>query len=116
MFNGPKLDRVALDPAKAHIYIPVGFGRRLNHFPLDGKSSRPWEAKTSAFLYLESGLYPSRFLTMPWVAIDTGSGTWYAAVHDAKERAKRIGVRWYHRDRFADVRFRHPVSIRAGDT
>ena len=116
MFNGPKLDKVALDPAKAHVYIPAGFGRRLNHFPLDGKASAPWEAKTSAFMYLETGLYPSsRYLTMPWVAIDTGSGTWYAAVHDAKERAKRIGVRWYHRDRFADVRFRHPVSIRAGD-
>lgn len=115
-FNGPVMDKVALDPAKAHVYVPAGFGRRFNHFPLDGKKSRPWETKTPDFLYVETGLYPSRFLTMPWVAIDTGSGTWYAAVHDAKERAKRIGVRWYHHDRCADVRFRHPVSIRTGDT
>ena len=114
-FNGPKLDAVALDPAKAHIYVPAGFGRRLNNFPADGKSAAPWEAKSRAFMYMETGPYPSRRLTMPWVAVDTGSGTWYAAVHDARERAKRIGVRWYSREKCADVRFRHPVSIRAGD-
>ena len=116
MFNGPKLDAVALDPATAHIYVPSGFGRRLNNFPTDGRISAPWEAKSRAFMYMETGPYPSRHLTMPWVAVDTGSGTWYAAVHDARERAKRIGVRWYFRERRADVRFRHPVSIRAGDT
>ncbi len=117
MFNGPRLDKVSLDPANAKLYIPSGFGRRLNHFPLDAKDAAPWEPKTPAFMYLETGLYPSRHLTMPWIALETGADgtTWYAAVHDAKERAKRIGVRWYHREKCADVRFRHPVSIRAGE-
>jgi len=115
MFNGPKLDAVAVDPSKASLYIPAGFGRRLNHFPLDAKDAAPWQRKYNGIMYMETGLYPSRHLTMPWVAIDTGKGTWYAAVHDARERAKRIGVRWYHRAKNADVRFRHPVSIRAGD-
>ena len=115
MFNGPKLDAVALDPAKAHIYIPAGFGRRLNYFPTDQKKLEPWERKSNEIMYLETSPYPSRHLSMPWVAIDTGSGTWYAAVHDAQERFKRIGVRWYNRAKKTDVRFRHPVSIRAGD-
>ena len=115
MFNGPRLDRVALDPAKAHIYIPAGFGRRLNYFPTDPKDLGPWEAKSKEILSLETSPYPSRYLSMPWIAIDTGSGTWYAAVHDAQERFKRIGIRWYNREKKTDVRFRHPVSIRAGD-
>ena len=119
MFNGPKLDKVPIDPADAHLYIPSGFGRRLNYFPLDAKNTKdaaPWEPKAPSFLYLETGLYPSRHLTMPWIAIDAEKGTtWYAAVHDAKERSKRIGVRWYHREKRADVRFRHPVSIRTGE-
>ena len=115
MFNGPKLDAVALDPAKAHIYIPAGFGRRLNYFPTDQKKLEPWERKSNEIMYLETSPYPSRHLSMPWIAIDTGSGTWYAAVHDAQERFKRIGVRWYNRAKRTDVRFRHPVSIRAGD-
>ena len=46
MFNGPKLDAVPLDPAKAHIYIPNGLGRRLNYFPTDQKELGPWEAKS----------------------------------------------------------------------
>ena len=115
MFNGPRLDRVALDPAKAHIYIPAGFGRRLNYFPTDPKNLGPWEAKSKEILSLETSPYPSRHLSMPWIAIDTGNGTWYAAVHDAQERFKRIGVRWYNRAKKTDVRFRHLVSIRAGD-
>jgi len=115
MFNGPRLGAVALDPARAHIYIPSGFGRRLNYFPLDGKKSGPWDAGTDSFLCTETKLYPSPYFTMPWIAVDTGGGTWYAAVHDVRERAKRVGVRWYHREKNADVRFRHPVSIRAGD-
>lgn len=115
MFNGPKLDTVALDPAKAHIYIPAGFGRRLNYFPTDQKKLEPWERKSNEIMYLETSPYPSRHLSMPWIAIDTGSGTWYAAVHDAQERFKRIGVRWYNRAKKTDVRFRHLVSIRAGD-
>ena len=115
MFNGPKLDAVALDPAKAHIYIPAGFGRRLNYFPTDQKKLEPWERKSNEIMYLETSPYPSRHLSMPWIAIDTGSGTWYAAVHDAQERFKRIGVRWYNRAKKTDVRFRHSVSIRAGD-
>ena len=115
MFNGPRLDTVALDPAKAHIYIPAGFGRRLNYFPTDQKKLEPWERKSNEIMYLETSPYPSRHLTMPWIAIDTGSGTWYAAVHDAQERFKRIGVRWYNRAKKTDVRFRHSVSIRAGD-
>ena len=115
MFNGPKLDTVALDPAKAHIYIPAGFGRRLNYFPTDPKNLGPWEAKSKEILSLETSPYPSRYLSMPWIAIDTGIGTWYAAVHDAQERFKRIGVRWYNRAKKTDVRFRHSVSIRAGD-
>ena len=117
-FNGPVMDKVDVDPANASLCYAYGFGRRINHFPLNGKGRKsvsPWEAKTSDFMYYETGLYPSRFLTMPWVAVDTGSGTWYAAVHDAKERAKRIGVRWYHRDRQLDIRFRHPISVRAGE-
>ena len=115
MFNGPRLDAVALDPAKAHIYIPAGFGRRLNYFPTDQKKLEPWERKSNEIMYLETSPYPSRHLSMPWIAIDTGSGTWYAAVHDAQERFKRIGVRWYNRAKRTDVRFRHSVSIRAGD-
>ncbi len=115
MFNGPRLDTVALDPAKAHIYIPAGFGRRLNYFPTDQKKLEPWERKSNEIMYLETGPYPSRHLSMPWIAIDTGNGTWYAAVHDAQERFKRIGVRWYNRAKKTDVRFRHSVSIRAGD-
>ncbi len=115
MFNGPKLDTVPLDPAKAHIYIPNGLGRRLNYFPTDQKELGPWEAKSKEVMNLETGLSPSHYLSMPWVAIDTGSGTWYAAVHDARVRLKRIGVRWYNRAKRTDVRFRHPVSIRAGD-
>ena len=115
MFNGPRLDTVALDPAKAHIYIPAGFGRRLNYFPTDQKKLEPWEKKSNEIMYLETSPYPSRHLSMPWIAIDTGSGTWYAAVHDAQERFKRIGVRWYNRAKKTDVRFRHLVSIRAGD-
>ena len=115
MFNGPRLDTIALDPAKAHIYIPAGFGRRLNYFPTDQKKLEPWERKSNEIMYLETSPYPSRHLSMPWIAIDTGSGTWYAAVHDAQERFKRIGVRWYNRAKRTDVRFRHSVSIRAGD-
>ncbi|MBR1588080.1 MAG: hypothetical protein IJ658_07125, partial [Kiritimatiellae bacterium] len=115
MFNGPKLDAVAVDPDRASLYIPAGFGRRINHFPLAEEHAAPWKLQAGGFMCLETSLYPSRFLTMPWVAIDTGGGTWYAAVHDARERAKRVGVRWHHREKNADVRFRHPVSIRAGD-
>lgn len=115
MFNGPRLDTIALNPAKAHIYIPAGFGRRLNYFPTDQKKLEPWEKKSNEIMYLETSPYPSRYLSMPWIAIDTGSGTWYAAVHDAQERFKRIGVRWYNRAKKTDVRFRHSVSIRAGD-
>lgn len=116
MFNGPKLDKVSLDPANAKLYIPSGFGRRLNYFPLDAKDAAPWIPKSHSLMCLETGIYPSRYLTMPWMALETGvdGATWYAAVHDAKERSKSIGVRWYHRERRADVRFRHPVSIRAG--
>ena len=114
MFNGPTLGAVAIDPEKAHIYLPSGFGRRLNHFPLETKGHGRWEVRKDGTMYLESSPYPSRFLTMPWIAVDTGAGTWYAAVHDAKERIKRIGVKWHYRAKEADVRFRHPVSVRAG--
>ena len=115
MFSGPILDALALDPARAHAYIPCGFGRRLNFFPLDGKKSGPWEEGNDSFLRMETKLYPSPYFTMPWIAIDTGGETWYAAVHDAREHAKRADMRWYHREKKADVRFLHPVSIRAGD-
>ncbi len=114
-FNGPKLDSMAVNPAKAALYIPGGFGRRLRYFPLDAKDAAPWTKVGNVHMALETGLYPSRDLTMPWVALDTGNGTFYAAVHDPKARAKTIGIRWTPNEKHADVRFRHPVSIRTGE-
>ena len=117
-FNGPTMEKIAIDPAKAALYVPEGFGRRICNFPssaADKKNVAPWEAKNPSFMSFETKQYPSRVLTMPWIAIDAGGGTWYAAVHDAEERAKKIGVRWFHREKMADVRFRHAVSVRAGE-
>ena len=58
-FNGPNLGARTLDPANGHVYIPCGFGRRLNFFPLDGKKSGPWEEGNDSFLRMETKLYPS---------------------------------------------------------
>ena len=113
-FNGPKLDAVDIDPDKAYFYVPTGFGSRIA-FRSDGKSVAPWEGNR-AFRYYKTRLYPSRALTMPWVALDTGNGTYYAAVHDPMAMAKMIGMRWHHRANLADVRFRHLVSIKTGDS
>jgi hypothetical protein len=113
-FNGPKLDKVALDPARGAIYIPGGLGRRLRHFPSSFRNTAPWTGR-GGYMTVETDKYPSRGLTMPWTAIDTGNGTYYAAVHDAAARPKSIGYRWHPDKRQTDVRFRHPVSIRAGE-
>ena len=114
-FNGPKLDSVSLDPGKAALYYAHGFGRRIRHFPLDRKDAAPWKATHPSFMELEIDIYPCRKLTMPWVALDTGNGTWYAAVHDAKAQTKFIGARWYSSERKIDLRFRHLISVRTGE-
>ena len=113
-FNGPTLDKVDVTPDKASLYMPIGFGRRLRHFPTDRKDAAPWNASHPSYMTLEVEVYPCRKLTMPWVALDTGNGTYYAAVLDAEARTKMIGLRWYDHEKKADVRFRHPISVRAG--
>ena len=110
-FNGPKFDCVSVDPAKASLYIPKGLGRRMRHFPVGGKGA----GGINSFTTIETDIYPYSGLTMPWVALDTGNATYYAAAYDRKARVKSVGARWYSRRRQVDLRFRHPLSIRAGE-
>ena len=113
-FIGPKLPKIALDPKTASLYIPEGFGRRVNSFPAKGEKTKPWTG-SGAYLTLETGLYPSRHFTMPWLALETDAATWYAGVHDAGARTKKAGVRWYHGEKNADFRFWHLIFVRAGE-
>ncbi len=112
-FMGPRLDRLRIDPSKAAIYIVNGYGQRIRHFPEQGKWAGLWK-RESGFMTIETGKYPSHALSMPWVAVDTGSGTWYAAVHDAQAGSKNVGFRWYPGEKNVDMRFRHQLSLRTG--
>ena len=113
-FIGPKLPKIDVDPQAASLYIPEGFGRRVNNFPAKGEKPQPWTS-AGAFLMLETGLYPSRQFTMPWLALETGGATWYAGVHDVRANPKKAGVRWYRGDKAVDFRFVHPIFVRAGE-
>ncbi len=111
-FIGPKLPKVGIDPKTASLYIPEGFGRRVNNFPAKGE--KPWTG-AGTFLTLETGLYPSRSFTMPWLALEADGVTWYAGVHDAHANPKKAGVRWYRGEKAVDFRFWHPIFVRAGE-
>ena len=113
-FIGPKLPQAAVDPKAAALYVPEGFGRRVNSFPAKGKAPEPWGGDGS-MPTLETGLYPSRFFTMPWLALETGGATWYAGVHDTCAYPKKAVARWYRREKAVDVRFWHMMFVRAGE-
>ena len=113
-FDGPRLDKVGVRQATASLYVPNGFGKRLR-FPASTEDAAPWNDTGHGFSSYETGLYPGRDMTMPWIALDTGAGTYYAAVHDARARPKSLGVRWYRGEGGADVRFHHRLSLRAGE-
>ena len=113
-FIGPKLPKVGADPKTASLYVPEGFGRRLGDFPAKGEKRKSWTREGASFIF-ETGLYPSRFFTMPWLALETGGDTWYAGVHDAAANPKKAGVRWYQDDKTVDFRFWHPMFVRVGE-
>lgn len=113
-FIGPKLPKIGTDPKAASLYIPEGFGRRVNSFPAKGEDAKPWK-DAGAFYLLETGLYPSRYYTMPWIALETGGDTWYAGLHSADASPRKAGVRWYPGDKAVDFRFCHPMFVRAGE-
>ena len=113
-FIGPKLPKFSVDPKTASLYIPAGFGRRVNYFPAKGEKPQPWTG-AGTFLTLETGLYPSRSFTMPWLALEADGATWYAGVHDVHANPKKAGVRWYHGEKAVDFRFWHPIFVHAGE-
>ena len=93
-FIGPKLPKFSVDPKTASLYIPTGFGRRVNGFPAKGEKPEPWK-DAGAFYLLETGTYPSRHFTMPWLALEADGAVWYVGVHDVLAHPKKAGVRWY---------------------
>ena len=113
-FIGPKLPKFHVDPKKASLYIPTGFGRRVSNFPAKGEKSQLWTG-AGTFLALETGIYPSRFFTMPWLALEADGATWYVGVHDVFAHPKKAVIRWYPDENAVDFRFWHPIFVRAGE-
>ena len=93
-----------------------------------GASAARWDADKSMspigwfrlpdgrFTYL-AGFYPGGLaMTMPWTALDTGFGTLYLGVHDAKARAKRFRLRWDPSENRADAAFDHRFFLKSGES
>ena len=129
-FEGPYFDRVRVSPADAKFYIPQGVGRRIATFPARGATNYkpvPAEAdentwtKTDWFslrdgrFTFDTGYHPGASgLTMPWMALDTGFGTFYAGAHDPKAQPKRLRMRWTPNENRAEIAFDHRLFLAAG--
>ena len=51
---------------------------------------------------------------MPWMALDTGFGTFYAGAHDPKAQPKRLRMRWTPNENRAEIAFDHRLFLAAG--
>ena len=90
-FEGPIFKGLRVDKARSGIYVPDGYGRRIsNFFDVEGADdSRGWKAEGDV-LRQETSLYPSKGLTMPWVAMDDGKSGAAVMVLDPDAAAKRF--------------------------
>jgi hypothetical protein len=130
-FRGPWTSRLKVAPDEASLYLAEGFGRRVRTFPSEremsslpalGAPRKNWGAPTDwrktgdGSAFFDTAFNPGPRFSMPWIAFDTGFGTFYAGAHDAKARPKAMRVRWSPQDNFAGFAFRHIFTLRAGET
>ena len=128
-FEGPVFDRLRLDPADAALYLPQGMGRRVTRFPNPGEPKIPpatdggaasiwrpagWYALPDGRYTFDTGFHPGVGLTMPWMALDTGFGTFYAGAHDPKAQPRRMRLRWTPNERRLEAAFDHRLFLEAG--
>ena len=127
-FEGPVSERLRLDPADASIHLPQDMERRITRFPNVGEPKIPsatnggdasagWYALRDGRYTFDTGFYP-RVLgdAMPWLALDTGFGTFYVGAHDPKAQPKRLRLRWTPNERRIEAAFDHRLFLDAGQT
>ena len=117
-FEGPVFEGLPVDKARSGFYVPDGFGRRVSSFALVAGPKRPvgWKpVGDGAFLY-ETGTYPGRHLTMPWVALDDGKAGASVMVLDPVAHVKRFTLRYRPAQDRASVAPRHQLFIEPGQT
>ena len=117
-FEGPVFEGLPVDKARSGLYVPDGFGRRVSSFALAAGPKRPvgWKpVGDGAFLY-ETGTYPGRHLTMPWVALDDGKAGASVMVLDPVAHVKRFTFRYRPAQDRASVAPRHQLFIEPGQT
>ena len=131
-FEGPYFNRVRVDPADAAFYFAQGTGRCVKEFPNAGQAGiKPvspendrnswapsgWFALKDGRYTFDTGFHPGATgLTMPWMALDSGYGTFYMGAHDPKAQPKRLRMRWTPNERRAEVAFDHRLFLEAGGT
>ncbi len=130
-FEGPYFERLRLDPAEASLVYANGLGRRMTNFPTydpkipnvpervvtDGWNAGAWYRLADGRYTFDTGFYPSASgLSMPWVALDTGFGTYYVGAHDKAARPKRLRFRWTPNERRIEAAFDHRFFLDAGGT
>ena len=95
-FEGPIFTGLSVDKARSGLYVPDGFGRRVSSFALAESPKRPigWKPAGGGEYLYETFTYPSRFLTMPWVALDDGKSGASVMVLDPVAHAKRFAIRY----------------------
>ncbi|MGN0851757.1 MAG: DUF6259 domain-containing protein, partial [Kiritimatiellia bacterium] len=131
-FEGPYFNRLRVDPADGGVYFPQGTGRLVRDFPRAGQPKIPpvppandgnswtdtgWFALRDGRYTFDTGFHPGATgLTMPWMALDTGYGTYYAGAHDPKAQPKRLRLRWTPNERRAEIAFDHRLFLEAGSS
>ncbi len=131
-FEGPYFDRVRVDTSDARVYLPQGMGRRISYFPPTNAAKHPpvpaasdhntwvktgWFRRRDGRFTLDTGFHPGATgITMPWMALDSGYGTYYVGAQDPKAQPKRFRLRWTPNERRAEPAFDHRLFLEAGGT
>ncbi len=128
-FEGPYFDRMYLDPLDAALYLPQGMGRRVTDFPkvkeaeipsvpvekdLNSQQVANWYDLKDGRYTFDTGYHPGVGLSMPWMALDTGNGTFYVGAHDPKAQPKRLRLRWTPSEHRIEPTFDHRLFLEEG--
>ena len=117
-FEGPVFGDLAIDKKRSGFYVPDGFGRRVSSFAQAEGPKRPvgWKPVGDGEFLYETGSYPGRHLTMPWVALDDGKSGASAMVLDPVAHVKRFTLRYRPAQSRAAVAPRHHLFVGPGQT
>ena len=115
-FEGPIIKGLPVDKARSGFYVPEGFGRRVSNFAQmdDSDDKSKWRKVAEGEFTYETYVYPSRKLTMPWVAIDDGISGASVMVLDSRANAKSFSLRYRPESDKAAIVPKHLVFIAPG--